>query len=118
MLPQFLVPETMIHANGQGDSIAVADGHPAAVLVTLGITEVVEQEGIIVSVYGSFDGAAWDTAPLASFPQKFYTGVSTIVLDLAAHPGVQYLRAQWKTVRWGRGDKTPSFRFYVFAEAA
>jgi hypothetical protein len=118
MLPAFLVPETVVHANGESAPLELNAERPDAVLVTLGITRVVEQEGILVSIYGSGDGVSWDAAPLGAFPQKFYTGVSTIVLDLTAHPHVSFLRAQWKVVRWGRGDKTPSFTFYLFVEPA
>jgi hypothetical protein len=84
----------------------------------MGITHVVEQEYLLVSLHGSADGTAWEATPLATFPQKFYTGVSSILLDLSAHPEVSFLRAQWKVARWGRGDKTPSFRFYLFVESA
>jgi hypothetical protein len=118
MLPAFLVPETTTHANGEGAPVELNRERPDALLVTLGITHAVEQEGVLVSIFGSADGIAWDASPLGAFPQKFYTSVSTIVLDLAAQPHVLFLRAQWKLVRWGRGDKTPSFTFYVFAEPA
>jgi hypothetical protein len=84
-------------------------------MITLGITHVVEQEVLMVSIQGSADGSNWMPA-LASFPQKFYTGVASVLLDLSKHPDVRFLRAVWKTQRWGRGDKTPAFTFYVFAE--
>jgi hypothetical protein len=45
-------------------------------------------------------------------------GVTAMLVDLKAHPDTTHIRAHWKTVRWGRGDKTPSFTFYVFAEPA
>jgi hypothetical protein len=118
MLPAFLVPETTAHASGESAPLELNRERPDALLVTLGITHVVEQEALLVSIYGSADAVAWDAKPLALFPQKFYTGVSTIVLDLIAQPHVSFLRAQWKTARWGRGDKTPTFTFYVFIEPA
>jgi hypothetical protein len=119
MLPAFLVPEGVIHANGESAPVELNGvSGPDAILVTLGITHVVEQEALTVSIFGSTDGAAWGAAPLAIFPQKFYTGVSTLVIDLTEHPQVSFLRAQWKVVRWGRGDKTPSFTMYVFVEPA
>jgi hypothetical protein len=40
------------------------------------------------------------------------------LLDLARHPGVRYLLARWTVNRWGRGDLTPLFAFYVFLEQA
>lgn len=112
---QFLLPETTVHSNGEGSPIAL-EGPVDSLLVTLGITKIVEQEALTVAIQGSPDGAAWPGTPLASFPQKFYTGVSSLVLELDKHPEVRYVRAQWKVVRWGRGEKTPSFTFYLFAE--
>jgi hypothetical protein len=119
MLPAFVVSETTVQANGESAPVEIGrESRPNALLVTLGITHVVEQEALLVSLHGSPDGTAWNTPPLAIFPQKFYTGVSSIMVDLAGHPDVSFLRAQWKVARWGRGDKTPNFRFYVFAEPA
>jgi hypothetical protein len=116
---QFIVAETTVHTNGESSSLALAalsDNPVVSALITLGITKVVEQQALTISIQGSPDGAAWAAAPLAAFPQKFYTGVSSLVLDLGKHHDVHYIRVQWKVVRWGRGDKTPSFTFYVFAE--
>lgn len=116
---QFLVPETTIHTNGESSSLALSalsDNPAVSALITLGITKVVEQQALTISIHGSPDGAAWPAAALVAFPQKFYTGVYSLVLDLGKHPDTRYIRAQWKVVRWGRGDKTPSFTFYVFVE--
>jgi hypothetical protein len=118
LAPAFLVPETTVHGNGESAAVSIGTPRPDALLVTVGVTKIVEQESLLVSIQGSTDGATWFPHPLAVFPQKFYTGISTMVIDLAAHPEVAQLRAQWKTTRWGRGDKTPSFTFYVFAEPA
>jgi hypothetical protein len=116
MEPAFLVPETTIHANGESPAIELPTPPPDSLLVTLGLTKVVEQEALLVSIQGSSDGLTWGAAPLAFFPQKFYTGVSAVLLDLRRHPDIRFIRAQWKASRWGRGDKTPSFTFYVFIE--
>jgi hypothetical protein len=116
MLPAFLIPETTVHESGAGPVLDLGEHPSSSILLTLGITKTIEQESLIVGLYGSVDGSEWSPAPLAVFPQKFYEGVSSILLELAAHSGVRFLRVQWKTDRWGRGDKTPSFRLYVFAE--
>ena len=116
MQPAFLVPESSVYANGQGPAVELSPPSPDSILVTLGITKTVEQEFLQVSIHGSSDGVNWQAVPLSVFPQKFYSGVSAVLMDLKAHPDVIYLRAQWKVNRWGRGDKTPNFRFYVFAE--
>lgn len=116
MQPVFLVPEATVHANGEGAAAPLPSPRPDALLVTQGITSVIEQEYLAVTIDGSADGAAW--APLTAFPQKFYPGVAAMMVDLKAHPEVAYIRAHWKVARWGRGDKIPCFRFYVFAEPA
>ena len=116
MDPIFLVPETTAHAGGEGAAAPLGDTSPASVMITLGITHVIEQELLMVGVQGSPDGSNWTAPALASFSQKFYTGVSSVLIDLSKHPDVRFLRAVWKAQRWGRGDKTPAFTFYVFAE--
>jgi hypothetical protein len=116
MEPAFLVPETTVHANGESASTAIPLPRPDALMITLGITKIVEQEALQLAIEGSADGSTWSAVPLASFPQKFYTGVSTLLIDLKRHPDTAYLKAHWKVSRWGRGDKVASFTFYVFAE--
>lgn len=117
MLPAFLIPETTIHESSAGEATELGDD-ATAVLVTLGITQTVEQESLLMSLHGSPDGTEWGATPIASFPQKFYEGVSSVLLDRAELAPFRYLRAQWKTNRWGRGSKIPTFRVYVFAERA
>ena len=111
----FLIPESVVHESGAGKIFDLGE-HPPSLLVTLGITEVVEQESLEVGIYGSQDGTEWSASPLASFPQKFYEGVSSLLLDPVEHITFRYIRAQWKTNRWGRGSKTPMFRIYLFLE--
>jgi hypothetical protein len=115
MVPAFLVPELTVVANGESPALDVS-GISEPLLLTLGIEHVVEQESLLLGIHGSVDGTAWAPNSLVEFPQKFYRGLSAVVLDLAAHADVRFVRAQWKLNRWGRGDKTPEFRFYLFAE--
>ena len=77
---------------------------------------IIEQESFDLAVYGSTDGNEWGPKPLAAFPQKFYCGTYSILLDLSDAPDVRFLRVQWKMSRWGRGEPKPLFGFYVFAE--
>jgi hypothetical protein len=113
MSPVLLVPETTATANGQGPVVALnASG---IVEVTLGITRSVEQESLDVQIWGSADMQEWGVRPLCSFPQKFYNGTYSLVLDLSRHPGVKFLKIKWKMNRWGRGKLGPVFSFYVAA---
>ena len=117
MAGQFLINETAVTASGETSPLSLADLPATDLLLTLGITKVIEQQGLTVALQGSTDGGAtWLAKPVLAFPQKFYTGVSTLLTSLSAHAGLTHVRAQWKVVRWGRGEKTPRFTFYLFAE--
>ncbi len=110
-----MLPETTVSADGTGPELDLGES-PGGLLIKLGISAVIEQESLLVSIHGSADGAEWSADPLVQFPQKFYAGVSAVYLDTRRH-SVRYLQARWKTDRWGRGLKTPMFRFYLTAEA-
>jgi hypothetical protein len=116
MLPNFLIPETTASENGFGPEIEIPGGG-RLLLATLGINRIVEQESLDIAIWGSPDKVDWGTKPIARFPQKFYCGTYSVVIDLMAHPEVNYLRAEFKMNRWGRGDQTPLFGFYVGIEA-
>ena len=114
MLDTFLVPEkTVVNAKGDGAAVDVSAASNRVLLATLHITNIIEQESLDVSVYGSADGGTWDAKPIASFPQKFYRGQQPLLVDLTQHPNVKFVRAHWETNRWGRGTETPMFEFHV-----
>jgi hypothetical protein len=118
MTPNFLVPEQAVRQDGAGPAIELGPDSPRAFALTFGITRIIEQESIDLAIYGSADGETFGAKPLAAFPQKFYCGTYSLVLDLSDSPDVRFIRAGWKMNRWGRGDQTPLFNIYVFAEAA
>lgn len=114
MIDTFLVPEkTTVSAKGDGQAVDVSAAQNRVLLVTLAITNIIEQESLDVSVQGSADGAAWDPKPLLIYPQKFYRGDHPLLLDLTAQPQVKFLRAHWEVARWGRGVETPMFEFQL-----
>jgi hypothetical protein len=109
---EILVPaQTVVTAKGDGAAVDVSRASNRVFLVTLAITKIIEQESLEVSIFGSPDGAAWDAKPITAFPQKFYCGEAPLLLDLAAHPDVKFVRAHWEVARWGRGTETPMFEF-------
>jgi hypothetical protein len=116
MLPSFLLPETTVREAGAGFGLNLGDSRGCVVLLTLGITRIIEQESLDVSVCGSADGQEWSAKPLVAFPQKFYCGTYQILLDLRAHPDVSFLKVKWSAQRWGKGSSQPLFGFYVFAQ--
>lgn len=116
MLPNFLLPEQVVRQNGSGPTIEIGDSAGDVVSLTLGIHRTIEQQSLDLSIAGSADGETWGDKPLAAFPQKFYCGVYSLIVDLSERPDVRYLRVDWKVNRWGRGEPTPLFGIYVFAE--
>ena len=117
MLPEFLLPETTIREDGAGPIMSLGERAGNTLLITLGITRIIEQQSLDISIWGSSDGAAWGARPLIAFPQKFYCGTYQIALDLSARPEVTHLRAQWQASRWGRGEPRPLFAAYLFVQA-
>ena len=113
MFSKALLPESVTRLDGSGPEIALEAGSKTLQL-TLGITRIIEKEILDVSVWGSTDGRQWKQ--LAAFPRKFYCGTYSMVLDLARHAGIRYVRAQWKMGTWDMQEPKPLFGFYLHAE--
>jgi hypothetical protein len=114
MIDTFLVPEgTLVTAKGDVPAVDVTSAGNRIFLLNLQITNIVEQESLDVSIYGSSDSTTWGTKPIAAFPQKFYRGQHPLLLDLNQHQEVKFVRAHWEVNRWGRGSETPMFQFSV-----
>lgn len=110
MVDTYLVPPaTTITAKGDSQPLDIRQAESRIFLATLAVTSVIEQESIELSVFVSNDGAAWETKPTASLPQKFYPGEYPMLVDLTSLPEVKFLRAHWEVTRWGRGTTTPKF---------
>jgi hypothetical protein len=116
MLPAFLIEETTVRETGTGPALDVGENRGDTIILTFGITRIIEQESIDLSIWGSTDGTDWGTKSIATFPQKFYCGTYQILVDLSAHPEVRYVRAKWAVNRWGKGDPKPLFTIYAFAQ--
>jgi hypothetical protein len=113
MIDTFLVPKTVVNAKGDSAALDVSAAAHRVFLLTLQITNIVEQESLDVSVYGSADGTTWAPKAIASFPQKFYRGEQPLLLDLTQQSDVKFVRTHWETNRWGRGTEVPMFEFQV-----
>jgi hypothetical protein len=112
MIDTSLVAEnTVVSAKGDGPAVDVSGASNGVFLLTLSITNIIEQESLEVSIQGSSDGATWNAKPLITFPQKFYRGEWPVLLDLTAHSDVKFVRAHWEVARWGRGTETSMFEF-------
>jgi hypothetical protein len=118
MLPTFLVPETVIREAGGSAELNVGAAQGGCLVLTLGITRIIEQQSLDITIWGSSDGADWGTKPLIAFPQKFYCGTYQLLLDLQGHPDVKFVKAKWAVNRWGRGEGKPLFGVYLFVQDA
>lgn len=114
MIDTFLVADkTVINAKGDGAAVDVSGAANRIFLLSLNITNIVEQESLDVSIYASSDGAEWAPKPITNFPQKFYRGQHPLLLDLTNKNDAKFLRAHWEVGRWGRGSETPMFEFSI-----
>ena len=94
MIDAFLVPaNTVITAKGDSEPLDISIASSPALLATLSISKVVEQESIEVSFFTSADGVTWEAKPVASLPQKFYVGEYPLLVDLSQASGAKFLRA-------------------------
>jgi hypothetical protein len=116
MLPSFILPETTIREAGNSTAVDIASASGGLVLLTLGITRIIEQESLDVAIWGSADNAEWGAKPITTFPQKFYCGTYQVLLDLRPHPDVRFLQVKYQVHRWGKGDPKPLFGAYLFAQ--
>jgi hypothetical protein len=112
-LADLVAAKTVVTAKGDGAAVDVSAATSRVFLLTLNITNIIEQESLDVSIYGSADGAAWSPKAIAAFPQKFYRDQAVLLLDLTAHPELKFVRAHWDVARWGRGTETAMFEFGV-----
>ena len=115
-LQTYWVPESVVHTEGIGPEVELGVDAGKLLVLTLGINRTLEKQGLVLSVWGSPDGRDWGLKPLLSFPQKYYCGIYSLLLNLAKHPNMRYVRAEWKINRWGKGSARPMFAFYVYAE--
>src|SRR5260370_41885139 len=103
MVEAFLVPErTVVNAKGDGPALDVSRTEGRIFLLTLAITNIIEQESIDVSIFGSADGATWDAKPVGAFPQKFYREENPLLLNLTARPEIKVGRGHLEVARCGR----------------
>lgn len=106
-------PDTAVETNGEGPAFELGALAGRSLLMVLRVIDIIEQESLHVSAWGSTDGASWGESALFWYPEKFYRGVTPASLDLAQRPEIKFLRARWEVNRWGRGYPLPHFKFAV-----
>ena len=114
---RYVVPECATRSDGCGPIFELSSAERGKLLVlTLGINCVLEQETLLVSVWGSADAENWGTTALVSFPPKSFCGLYSTLLNLVTQPGIRYIRVQWRTQRWQNRTEQPLFCFYISVE--
>lgn len=117
MLATYLLPENIARRDGSSTVLALGANRCKLLSLTLGITRIIEQQSLDVSIWGSPNQENWEV--IAAFPQKSYCGTYSLLVDLTRNPETRFLRAEWRMNRWGRGgDTAPLFGFYLLAEEA
>jgi len=114
--PLYLLPEHMSRTDGIGPALDLGVKCGKLLVATLGINHVVEHGGLVVSIWGSSDGVDWGNKPLVCFPQKYYCGLYSVLLNLATNPEIRYLRPQWSMKAWAKRHTLPLFSFQLFVE--
>jgi hypothetical protein len=113
-MPELFVPEVVAREDGTSNEIALGKRRGTPLLLTLGITQILQQESLDVSVWGSADKEQW--RQIAAYPQKFYCGTYLLLVDLARETHIRYLRVQWRMGRWGEAEPKPMAGFWVGPE--
>jgi hypothetical protein len=108
-----LPPDTVVDENGEGQGFDLGSRAGKPVLLVVRVTEIIEQESLLVSIRGSADGKDWGSKELFQFPERFYIGVTPAMLDLSQRPEIKFLQARWAVNRWGRGYPRPYFKISV-----
>ena len=112
-----LIPSgTRVTENGHAAVADIRSCPTRTFLCTLDIQDQIEQESLDVAIWGSADGQDFGAKPLLKIPQRFYRGETRQVLDLTIVPNVNFIRAGWELVRWGRVAPHPMFVIGLRAE--
>lgn len=118
-MAMLILKETLVDANGAGPVFQLGGQRGKLLILTLGITSIIERDSILISVWGSVDGKDWGLTPVASFTPKYYCGFYSTQLNLAMRPEVRYLRVHWYVKRWKSNEVlSPVCGFYVSADAS
>ncbi len=111
---EFLVPpETVLEEPGASGAFDLGAQTGKPVVLVLRVAEIIEQESLLISVWGSADGQNWGDKALFQFPERFYRSLTPASLDLSQRPEVKYLQARWAVNRWGRGYPRPHFKISI-----
>ena len=116
MFSASLIPDkTVVREKGDGQPVDVSSASGKLLLLSLNISDTIEQQSLDVTIWGSPDGSNWGEKSLLTFPQKFYRGQHPLLLDLSKRQDVKFLRAHWEVNRWGHHAEGPRFELQLRA---
>jgi hypothetical protein len=113
-----LLPRTVTETKGESQPYALGELAGKSLVMVLRVTDIIEQESLHVSVWGSADGKEWGSKALFWYPQRFYRGITPAAVDLSQRSDVKFLKARWELNRWGRGYPVPRFEFSLEVQQA
>ncbi len=114
---RYLVPQCAVHSDGCGPILELSPLERGSLLVlTVDINQVLEHEMSLVSIWGSQDAENWGRTALMSFTPKYYCGLYSTLLSLAAHAEIRYIRAQWRMQPLKKATKQLMFGFHITVE--
>jgi len=108
-----LIPSCTRQGSGVGPVMDLGPLRGKLLEVTMNINNVMEREGLVLSIWGSSDEFEFGPHPLLVFPEKCYCGTYNTFLDLTKFPAVRYLKAEWRMSQWGFRHVAPTFGFQV-----
>ena len=114
--PIVLQPGVATRSEGRGPGFSLGTFRGKLLVLTLDVIRVVEHGQLNIWVWGSADGDRWTDRPVTVFPPKGYSGVYSVLLNLASRPDLRFLRVSWRADRWAKRDQQPLFEFSVFLE--
>jgi hypothetical protein len=116
MLRHFLLPESIARADGMGPEIDLGSKRGKLLVLTLGITRILEQESLELSVWGSPDGQKWGCKAAGKVPAQVLLRPLFHSSEFGSQSDVSFVRVQWRMSRWSKRENMPMFGFYVYAE--
>jgi hypothetical protein len=109
--------ESTTESAGIGPTLRLNEQRRKLLVLTVVVTQLTEDEFVLVAISGSKNGAEWEPTPLVSFPPVSYCSTCSILLNLAARPDIQFLRAHWH-IRARSEPHATRRSLYVLAEAS
>jgi hypothetical protein len=112
----YLLDETVTDADGTGPVFELGSQPRKLLIVTVGISSLMQSSSLLISIWGSVDGQDWGLTPVVSFAPKLSCGFYSTKLNLVSNPDVSFLRVAWCIGHWRKNQEPSPCGFHVFLE--